>query len=246
MGTAVTWPVFQARLIRREDIANQTMAFEFEKSADWIFKAGQFVDITLLNPSETDAEGNTRGFSIASAPFENTLMVATRLRNTAFKRILKSLPLGTEVKTEGPFGNLTLHNNAARPAVFLSGGIGITPVRSILLSAAANKLPHRIFLFFSNHTRQDAPFFNEIEGLQDKNPNYRFIPTMTDLTIARDSWSGETGFITQEMLQRHLQGVTSAVYYLTGPSAMVAGLRVVLHDSGVDDDDIRVEEFTGY
>ena len=147
---------------------------------------------------------------------------------------------------KGHSGNLTLHNNAARPAVFLSGGIGITPVRSILLSAAANNLPHQIFLFFSNHTRRDAPFFDDLETLQGRNPNYRFIPTMTDLTNAPDNWSGETGFITQEMLQRHLQGVTSAIYYLTGPSSMVAGLRLVLHGSGVDDDDIRVEEFTGY
>ena len=104
MSTAVTWPVFQARLIKREDIADQTMAFEFEKPAGWTFKAGQFVDVTLANPTETDAEGNTRGFSIASAPFEDTLTVATRLRSTAFKRILKSLPLGTEVNIEGPFG----------------------------------------------------------------------------------------------------------------------------------------------
>ena len=63
---------------------------------------------------------------------------------------------------EGPFGNLTLHNNSARAAVFVSGGIGITPVRSILFSAAQKTLPHRIFLFFSNRTRQDAPFFDEL------------------------------------------------------------------------------------
>ena len=246
MSSPTTWPIFMAKLIQREEVATETMAFRFDKTPGWSFKAGQFVDITLINPPETDSEGNTRGFSIASAPFEETLMIATRLRNTAFKRVLKLLPLGTEVKIEGPFGNLILHNNPARPAVFVSGGIGITPVRSILLSAAEKKLPHRIVLFFSNHTPEDAPFLDELERLQAQNPNYRFIPTMTDMVTSHRTWTGETGFINQEMLAKYLPGVTSAIYYVTGPPAMVAALREALHKSGVDDDDIRVEEFTGY
>ena len=246
MGTVAAPPVFKTKLIGREEIANQTMAFRFEKMPGWTFTAGQAIDVTLIDPPESDGEGNTRGLSIASAPFEDTILVATRLRNTAFKRVLKSAPLGAEVMIEGPFGNLTLHNNSARAAVFVSGGIGITPVRSILFSAAQKKLPHRIFLFFSNHTRQDAPFFDELDRLQARNPNYRFIPTMTDLTVSCSNWSGETGFINSEMLARHLRNVEQAIYYLTGPSSMVAGMRTVLHEAGVDDDDIRVEEFTGY
>ncbi len=96
---------------------------------------GQSMDMTLVYPPETDSEGNTRAFSIASAPHEETLMVGTRMRDTAFKRVLETMPLGTAVKIEGPFGNLILHNNAARTAVFVSGGIGITPFRSMLLRA---------------------------------------------------------------------------------------------------------------
>ncbi|MBA3586368.1 MAG: hypothetical protein H0W41_01875 [Chloroflexi bacterium] len=82
------------------------MAFRFAKPADWTYRAGQFVDITLLDPPETDAEGNIRGFSIASAPSEDVIMIATRLRDTAFKRVLQHVPLGTSVKIEGPFGDL--------------------------------------------------------------------------------------------------------------------------------------------
>src|ERR1043165_1137803 len=141
MSSASTWPIFMAKLKSREEVAQGTMAFHFEKPAGWTFKAGQFIDITLLDPAETDSEGNTRGFSIASAPFENTLMIATRMRDTAFKRVLKTLPLGSEVKIEGPFGDLRLHNNRVRPAVVLSGGIGITPFRSILMQAAREQRP---------------------------------------------------------------------------------------------------------
>lgn len=127
-----------------------------ERLPGWTFKAGQSIDMTLIDPPESDSEGNTRAFSIASAPQEDTLMVATRMRDTAFKRTLKGLPLGSTVKIEGPFGNLTLQNNAAKTAVLLAGGIGITPFRSIVFRAAREKLSHRIFLFFSNRRPEDV------------------------------------------------------------------------------------------
>jgi ferredoxin-NADP reductase len=84
-------PVNLSKLVSREEVAEGTTAFRFEKPANWRFEAGQFLDLTLLNPSEADAEGNTRTFSIASAPHEETLMVATRMRNTAFKLVLNCI-----------------------------------------------------------------------------------------------------------------------------------------------------------
>lgn len=246
MSSAATWPVFTAKLRSREEVAEGTMAFHFEKPVDWTFKAGQFIDITLLDPSETDAEGNTRGFSIASAPHEETLMVATRMRDTAFKRVLKTMPLGTAVKIEGPFGNLTLHNNAARPAVLLAGGIGITPFRSILFRAAKEKLPHRIFLFYSNRRPEDAPFLEALQALGEKNPNYKLIATMTEIEKSHQPWHGETGLINKELLARYLENAISPIYYIAGPAGMVKGLHTMLNDAGVDDDDIRTEEFVGY
>lgn len=234
------------KLVGGQEVAERTMAFRFEKPSGWIFKAGQFLDMTLINPPETDAEGDIRSFSIASAPFEEILMIATRLRDSAFKRTLSTMPRGTEVRIEGPFGNLTLHNTPARPAVFVTGGIGITPIRSILWNAARQKLPHRIFLFYSNRRPEDAPFLEELDALQRENPNYRLVATMTKVEESRHPWHGETGYITREMLSKYLKDAASAIYYITGPAAMVTGLRVVLNSAGVNDDDIRTEEFTGY
>ena len=90
-----------AKLNGREQVAEGTMAFHFDKPDGFEFLAGQAIDVTLLNPPETDAEGNIRTFSIASPPFEERLMIATRMRDTAFKRALKSMPLGTPVKIDG-------------------------------------------------------------------------------------------------------------------------------------------------
>lgn len=92
MSTTVMSPTFMSKLNSRQEVAEGTMAFRFEKPDGWTFKAGQFVDMTLLNPPETDAEGNARTFSIASAPHEETLMVATRMRDRVQARIRDHAP----------------------------------------------------------------------------------------------------------------------------------------------------------
>src|SRR5437016_7613197 len=127
MTSEAKWPIYSLKLKTRSEVAERTLEFRFDKPAGMTFKAGQFMELTLIDPPETDAEGNTRGFSINSAPDDPELTFTTRLRDTAFKRRLQTMPLGAEIKVEGPFGNLTLHNDPSRPAVFLAGGIGITP-----------------------------------------------------------------------------------------------------------------------
>ncbi len=246
MSTVATPATVTSLLQSRQDVADGTMAFRFDKPLGWVFKAGQFLDLTLLNPAETDAEGNTRSFSIASGPDEDTLMVATRMRDTAFKRVLKTMPIGTAVTIEGPSGDLTLQNDATRSAVFLAGGIGITPFRSMLVQAAHQQLPHRLFLFYSNRRPEDAPFLEELQALQQENPRYTLIPSMSEMAASHRPWTGETGLIDQAMLSRHLSGAVSPLYYLAGPPKMVKALHAMLTKQSVNDRDIHTEEFSGY
>jgi ferredoxin-NADP reductase len=229
-----------------EEIAEQTMAFRLEKPTGFQFQAGQYVDVTLVDPPETDSEGDTRSFSIASAPFEKEILVATRMRDTAFKRVLKSAPLGTSVEITGPMGSFTLHKNPAKPAVSLAGGIGITPFVSIVKQAAEDKLPHQLYLFYSNRRPEDAAFMDVLQALQPANPNYHFIPTMAEMEKSQREWKGENGFINREMLMRHLPALQGSIYYIAGPPAMVGAMRQMLANAGVDEDDIRTEEFAGY
>ncbi len=237
---------YRPRLLNRTEVAEGTMAFHFEKPSGFDFKAGQAADVTLLNPPETDSEGNVRTFSLASAPFENELMVATRMRDSAFKRWLKQMPLGTEVKIDAAMGSLTLHKNLAKPAVFLAGGIGITPFLSILRQADHERTRHNFYLFYSNRRPEDAPFLETLKGLERTSPNCRFIGTMTEITRSNKKWDGETGLIDKPMLLRHLKSLQGPIYYVAGPPAMVAGMRSMLVDAGVDEDGIRTEEFAGY
>jgi ferredoxin-NADP reductase len=246
MSPTASQTTYLVKLKDRRQVAECTMAFLFEKPEGFTFKAGQSIDMTLINPSETDGEGNGRTFSIASAPDEGMLLFATRMRDTAFKRVLGAMPIGSQVKVEGPFGNLVLHNNQARAAVFLAGGIGITPFRSILLRAAREQLSHRLFLFYANRRPEDAPFLEELQALQRHNLNYTFVPTMTDIGRSHRPWQGETGVINQEMLAKYLKNIVSPIYYLAGPPGMVRAMRTLIHSMTVDDDDIRTEEFAGY
>jgi ferredoxin-NADP reductase len=237
---------YQSKLKGREEVAEGTMAFHFEKPAGFQFKPGQYADLTLINPAETDSEGNVRTFSIASAPYEDELLFATRMRDSAFKRVLGSVPLGTEVKLEGPMGSFTLHKNQAKTAVFLAGGIGITPFLSILRQAAKEKLPHLLYLFYSNRRPEDAAFLQHLEDLAKSNSKFIFVPSMSKMEKTKLEWQGERGLINRDMLTKHFCDLQGPMYYIAGPPEMVAAMREVLSKAGVDDDDVRTEEFGGY
>lgn len=238
--------IYEIKLLDRQIVAEGTMSFTFEKPKNFTFKSGQWGDFTLLNPKETDAEGNTRGFSLVSTSDEDKIVVATRMRNTAFKRVLKELPLGTILKFEAPGGSFTLHNNKEIPAVFLTGGIGITPVKSIITQATKDKRPHKIYLFYSNNRPEDTTFLNELIALEKENNYFKFIPTMTAMEKSKQSWSGEIGYINKEMLQKYINDLTKPIYYISGPAAMVVAMRKMLNEANINDDNIRTEEFSGY
>ena len=205
-------PIYKVKLKSRQEIAAGTMAFHFEKPEGFACKAGQFADYTLIAPAETDAGGDTCGFSLASAPYEDDLMLATRMRDTAFKRDLKVMEPGTELTLDAPYGSFTLHGDASIPAVFLTGGIGVTPVRSIVLQATHDNLSHKIFLFDSNRKPEDAAFLGDLTEPRKKNPNYTFVGTMTEIAKSGREWQGETGLITRAMLLKYVGDLTLPIY----------------------------------
>jgi ferredoxin-NADP reductase len=233
-------------LSRREEVAEGTMSFYFDKPSGFHFKPGQYLDCTLVDPPETDSEGDIRSFSLASSPDENHLMFATRMRDSAFKRVLKKMPVGAHLKVEGPLGSFTLHNSTSRPAVFLAGGIGITPFRSMLVSAALKKSTHRIVLFYSNPRPEDSAFLEEIQQIGAKHRNYRIVCAMTKMEKSKRKWNGETGSIDKAMLARFIPDLSAPIYYVAGPPAMVAAMKKTLAAAGVKDDDVRSEDFAGY
>lgn len=238
--------IFEARLVRRETVAEGTMAFHFSKPSGFRHEAGQSLLMTLINPPETDREGNARTFTIASAPHEAELMIATRMRDTAFKRVLKTAPAGTKVRIDGPNGDMVLHDDTVRPAVFLAGGIGITPFLAMAQHAANERLPHRLCLFYSNRRPEDTAFLAELQQLEQQNKNFRLVATMTEMSKSARKWDGETSFVNADLVKRFVRDLTAPIYYVAGPPAMVDAMQDMLRSDGIANDSIRSEEFYGY
>jgi ferredoxin-NADP reductase len=239
-------PPYKVKLQAQKTLCAGTTAFYFEKPKDFEFEAGQFFNFTLLSPDETDLEGNTRALSIASAPHERNLMVAMRARTTAFKRNLNSLPLGTELLLQGPFGWMTLPRNTKRPAVLLAGGIGITPFRSLVCSEAESFSARRILLFYSVRVPEEAAFLEELREMEHRKMRYKLVCTVTQPEKSRMGWRGETGRISIQLLSKWIPDLSVPIYYIAGPPAMVNGVRQMLIGAGVAEEEIRAEEFYGY
>jgi len=236
----------ESKLEKREEIANGTMAFHFEKPVGFTFKPGQAIDVLLAQAPGTDAQSMRHTFSIVSAPFENELIIATRMRDSTFKRALRALPTGERVAIDGPSGSLVLHKDRGRPAVFIAGGIGITPFMSMLRQSARDRLDQRQLLLYSNRRPEDAAFLPELQQIAQQNRSFRLVATMTQMGGSRVPPGVQTGLIDAALLTSVTVDLTAPIYYVAGPPALVEGMRQVLEDMGIDDIDIRSEDFYGY
>jgi ferredoxin-NADP reductase len=237
-------PIFKLKLLRKETIARETMAFYFERPARLKFRAGQHGGFTLIDPPDIDPKGNFRPLSIASAPYEEQLMVAIRMRGSYFKEYLRTLPEGSLVEFDGPEGEFVLPKKD-KPMVMIAGGIGITPFHSMLKQAAFDKSDREFILFYSNREREDAAFLDEFVKLEKELSHFKLVMNYTN-TKAPLEENAETGRISKEMLSKYLETFDGTLFYLSGPTRMVWEMYKILKDAGVKHDDIRIDEFTGY
>lgn len=234
-------PKWNLKLIARKTIAQNTIECIFEKPTHFTFKPGQFAGFSFINPPETDHLGINRSFTLASAPHDNFITVVTRVRTTAYKRNLLSISLGTELKVIGPAGFFTLHEEPHIPAIFIAGGVGVTPFYSMILHTLKQQPERRIFLFYSNQTPEDAIYLSELASWSKTHPNFVVVPTMTRIT-----WEGEHGRISDTLLKKYLSDLNSGIFYICGGTAFVLDTKVLLHDMGVNDSQIKVEDFPDY
>jgi ferredoxin-NADP reductase len=236
---------YQSTLLGRTGVAEGTMAFQFERLNHFVFKAGQYIDLAL--PSQPGLPHElTHTLSIASSPSDEELVVTTRVRDTAFKPAMSILPIGSRATIEGPMGSFILHKNTTRPAIFLAGGIGIAPFLGMLLYATQMKLRHPTVLFNANRYLEDRASIDEVSKLERANPRFHFVPILTITNKNYGGWKAETGHLSAAMLLRFVGIPRGPIYYIAGPSTVVAGARRTLSEVGVDEDDIRTEEFVGY
>ncbi|HEX7078299.1 MAG TPA: FAD-dependent oxidoreductase [Candidatus Eisenbacteria bacterium] len=234
-------------LAARERIADATYAFSLRLGGPFPYKAGQTIDLTIPNPPHTDPSGNMRTFSIACAPGQERVLVATRVRGSAFKRSLVELPLGAGLEIDGPFGSFTLPKKAT-DAVLLAGGIGITPFRAMAEEAISRPADRTLTVIHSNRTPSEAPFLEELAAWAARSGGrFRYVPTMTRGGAAAIPWAGETRRVGPALLAELLPADRGAArYFVAGPEGFVKGAAGSLLELGVDEDLVTAEEFPGY
>lgn len=227
---------------------DDTLIFRLDtQGEEFEHRAGQHVEVII--PGSND---NSRFFSIASAGhISNSLFFATHMRMSPFKEALSKLEPGTPVRVSAPRGEFQLPDRRPGPVVFVAGGIGITPVRSIIEELAyrdergmAEDRTNPIFLFYSSRNPSQALFLKDFEKWADQMPYFYFIPSVTRRVDG--TWKYDTGRVTGTTLRLHVGDLTWAHYYVVGSHPMVTGIQDILHDGGVSADQIVTEKFSGY
>jgi ferredoxin-NADP reductase len=130
--------------------------------------------------------------------------------------------------------------------VFIAGGIGITPIISILRHAATVRLPQRLILLSSNRRPEDAAYLAELKQLEIENRNFRLVAAMTEMDASHRAWTTHTGVIDEKLVSHAVADLFQPIHYVVGPPRMVEAMRELLVRTGVASDDIRSEEFSGY
>jgi glycine betaine catabolism B len=223
------------------------------------YNAGQFAFFDI-GEVYNDPKGPIRHFTISSSPTEDFIMFTTRIRDSPYKKRLSTLEEGAKVRIRGPEGQFVLHQDYSKPVVFLSGGIGVTPFRSMIKYATDKQLPIKIIIFDSNRNRGNTLFKKEFDEWEKQNTNLKIIYTVSETdqqeqqsssssSFTRDDWKVEYGRINKAMILKYVDAnvLNNSIFYICGPPSMLNAMQTLLqYELEIPKDRIKVEEFTGY
>lgn len=231
----------------RKEICENTYSFTFNlNNSGYEFKPGQYAHFTIQDPVIKDENGNSRPLSFASSPHhKNTILIAGRNNHSVFIENMLSLVPGAEVFISEPEGDISLSPNESVENVFIAGGIGITPVRSIIEFATENDLKNKITLFYSNKSLLQSAFLNDFINWSEMNDNFRLITFLDDTKNISgfDNVVFESGRIDSGKLKKHLKNFENKNYYLIGPPEMVDSMKELLIKEKVSEEKIKTEKF---
>jgi ferredoxin-NADP reductase len=235
----------RATIKEKQEIAQGTLLVKFDLGGEDVeFEPGQYFFVTLLDPPYDDDRGPRRHITVVTSPNERGVLgLATRLRDSAFKKSLQELPIGTEVEVEPPKGKFTLPEDVSGPLVFVAGGIGITVFRVMLRYIDEESLPYSVTLLFSNRNGAEAAFLDELRELERRISGFRLVLTMTD----DPEWEGERRRIDAGFFRHHVgDALGEWTFMVAGPPPMVAAMQEELASVGVPEERVLAEKYSGY
>lgn len=237
---------FELPFIKKEK-ASEHDAYSFffdRRGVAFDFRPGQYIRMTF--EEVVDERGNGRFFTVSSSPTEKDIvMITTRIIKSPYKMYLSNLSTGEKVSFSGPFGNFTFDESDLRPRVFIAGGIGITPFRSMIVYTCDKKVSIPITLFASYSTASDIVFGKELDGIAKRCNTIKVVTTITKPEESKMEWKQEVGRLDKDKVRKYIQDLSS-LYFIAGPEGLVSALSGVIKDMGVSKDFIKTENFPGY
>ena len=233
----------KATVAETREVAKGTLLVLFAVEDYPAYQPGHYFWVELPDRGHEDEKGLRRHISLVTSPTESGVVgLATRLRDTAFKRTLAELQVGDEVEVEEPKGSFLLPDDTSGEYVFVAGGIGITVFRSMLRYIADEELPYRVTLVYSNRDRESAAFLDELGELEGRIEGLRVVLTMTE----DDGWEGETRQLNADVLRELLDGLEGKTFLIAGPPPMAEGVADSLLAAGLPEDSVLADKFSGY
>lgn len=233
------------KLKRKIKVSSDIIDFVLTPSQRLAFLPGQYMEFTLDHP-HPDARGNRRYFTLASSPTEDALHLGVRFydRGSSFKHALYAMDGRTKILGAQIAGDFTLPSDPAQKLVFIAGGIGITPYRSMLKYLLDTQQQRDIVLIYANRTVKDIAY-RDVLSQAETQLNLKTIYTLTDTKAIPPNWEGHKGRIDERMIRAAVPDYRERTYYLSGPPDMVRGYEEVLKALEVKPEQIKRDFFPG-
>jgi len=221
----------------------KTLRFQHEGS--FTFKPGQFVMVSFDVEEEGIKKTVKRSYSISSSPAQKDFIDITLkiYPGGAFSKFAESLKEDDVIEVLGPFGrHFYYEDGKGNDLVFVAGGTGIAPIRSIIRYLVDNKMPANMLLFYSSKTEKDVIFKEELLKIEKENYNFKGIHTLTRHE-GGDSWCNEFGRIDENLFKKYIEDLNSKKYYLCGSTEFVNNMYKILIRLKAPKTNIFVERF---
>jgi ferredoxin-NADP reductase len=231
--------IFRGKVLVSRALTPSTHMIRVEKAPGFAFRPVQFCGLEIM----TSEGGEEYPMSLACSPTKPYLEFGARLSDSPWKQAFAALRPGDEVEVDGAYGHFVL--DESRDALFVAGGIGITPLKGMAEYLADAGSPRRAVLVYSNRSQDEIAYRDELAALEAQNPRFRVVHTLTREPATSD-WAGRRGRIDAKLLQEAAADLADPACYLCGKGEMVMGAGQQLLDMGVPRERIVFEVFRGY
>jgi len=236
---------FMLRLKDNVQLAPDIYDFIFVPSRKFAFAPGQYMEWTLGH-KEPDSRGNRRYFTLASSPTEDTLRLGVKFYQhpSSFKSALLSMDQQSEIVAAHLAGDFVLPDDPRQKCVFIAGGIGITPFRSMITYLLDTHQQRPIVMFYANKNASDI-VYNDIFDRAQRELGIKTIYTITDKQKLPPAWNAQVGYLSPQLIKDEVPDYRNCIFYISGPPAMVDSFKAALRQIHVKNSQIKTDFFAG-